>query len=45
MLVFRATGLSPGLKNIYAKVKVKDVVQRTGAIHNVSESWNECLPM
>lgn len=44
-LVLKATGLSPGLRNIYAKVQVNDVVQRTDTVRDASESWNECLPM
>ena len=45
VLVFRVSGLRPGSNNIYVKVKVRDIIQRTDIIRDSSESWNECLPM
>ena len=45
VLVLRAEGLSRTLSNIYVKIEVKDVSQRSEIIRDASGSWNECFPM
>ena len=45
VLVLRASGVGPDIKDLYAEVEVKDTIQRTQVIHDESALWKETLPM